>query len=104
METNFVYITVGSVGEAERIGRELVSHRLAACVNLIENMRAMYWWEGEIQEDTEVVLIAKTKETLVPDLVDKVKSMHSDDCPCVLSLPISDGNKAFLDWISAETT
>jgi periplasmic divalent cation tolerance protein len=66
-------------------------------------MRAMYRWEGEIQEDTEVVLIAKTKETLVPELVDKVKSMHSDDCPCVLSLPISDGNKAFLDWISAET-
>lgn len=103
MKTNLIYMTVGSMDEARRIARELVSSRLVACVNLIENMRSMYWWEDEIQEDGEVVLIAKTKASLVPDLVEKVKSIHSYDCPCVLSLPILDGNKAFLDWISAET-
>jgi periplasmic divalent cation tolerance protein len=103
METNLVYMTTGSMDEARRIGRELVSSRLVACVNLIENMRSLYWWEDEIQEDREVVLIAKTKASLVPELVERVKSIHSYDCPCVLSLPVLDGNRAFLDWISAET-
>jgi periplasmic divalent cation tolerance protein len=103
MKTSLLYMTVGSMDEARRIGGELVSSRLVACVNLIENMRSMYWWEDEIQEDKEVVLIAKTKASLVPELVERVKSIHSYDCPCVLSLPILDGNKAFLEWISAET-
>ena len=103
MKTNLIYMTVGSMDEARRIGTELVSSRLVACVNMIENMRSMYWWEGELQEDSEVILIAKTKESLVPELIQKVKSLHSYDCPCVLSLPIFDGNSAFLDWIAKET-
>ena len=103
MKTNLIYMTVGSMDEAARIGKELVSSRLVACVNMIENMRSVYWWEGELQEDSEVILIAKTKESLVPELIQKVKSLHSYDCPCVLSLPILDGNSAFLDWIAEET-
>ena len=89
--------------EAKAIGKELVSSRLAACVNIIDNMHSMYWWDGEIQDDREVILLAKTKEPLVPELIEKVKSIHSYDCPCVVSLPISEGNKAFLEWIVDET-
>ena len=89
MKTNLVYITVGTMGEAEMIGRELLANRLAACVNIINNMTSMYWWEGEIQHDKEVIVIAKTTEARVPELTEKVKSLHSYDCPCVVSLPIS---------------
>ena len=103
MKTNLVYITTATVDEARNIGKELVSGRLAACVNIMENMNSMYWWEGEIQDDREVVLIAKTKASLITELVEKVKSMHSYDCPCIVSLPILDGNRAFLDWIATET-
>jgi periplasmic divalent cation tolerance protein len=103
MTVNFVYITVGNTDEAKKIGKALVSYRLAACVNIIDNMYSMYRWEGEIQNDKEVVLIAKTMESLVPALIDKVKSMHSYDCPCIVSLPILDGNKAFLEWIAEQT-
>ncbi|NQT00286.1 MAG: divalent-cation tolerance protein CutA, partial [Candidatus Omnitrophica bacterium] len=56
-----------------------------------------------VQDDTEAILIAKTKESLVKQLVQKVKSVHSYDCPCVISLPILDGNKDFLNWIAKET-
>jgi len=104
MKANFIYITAGTMDEAKRIGQELISERLAACVNIIDHMRSMYWWEGEIQEDKEVILIAKTKDSLVAKVIEKVKSLHSYDCPCILSLPILDGNKAFLDWIHQETT
>ena len=103
MKTSFIYITAGSTEEAGAIATELVSKRLAACANIFENMRSLYWWEGKIQEDKEVVLIAKTKESLVPRLIEKVKSLHSYDCPCIVSLPITDGNKPFLDWIAEET-
>jgi periplasmic divalent cation tolerance protein len=59
-------------------------------------------WENELQDDNETILIAKTEETRVPALIEKVKSLHSYDCPCVLSLPVSDGNQAFLNWIAEE--
>ena len=103
MTATFIYITAGSMDEAKKIGRELISNRLAACVNIIDNMHSMFWWEDEIQEDREVILIAKTKESLVTELINKVKSVHSYDCPCIVSLPILDGNRAFLDWIARQT-
>ena len=102
MKTNFIYMTAGSKDEAKKIGKELVSARLAACVNLLGNMNSFYLWQGEIQEDTEVVMIAKTTEERIPELIEKVKSMHSYDCPCIVSLPVSSGYQPFLDWISKE--
>lgn len=103
METNFIYITAGSMAEARSIGEQLVSNRLAACVNIIDNMNAIYWWEGEIEHEKEVIIIAKTKASLVSNLIEMVKSIHSYSCPCIVSLPIINGNKAFLDWIVSET-
>jgi periplasmic divalent cation tolerance protein len=103
MDTRLIYITASGMDEARTVGRALVSERLAACVNIIENMQSMYWWEGEIQEDREVILLAKTRETLVQRLISRVKELHSYDVPCVVSLPITGGNPAFLDWIVAET-
>ena len=104
MKASFVYITAGNMDEARSIAQELVSTRLAACANILDNMRSIYWWEGKIQEDREVVLIAKTRESLVPRLIEEVKSLHSYDCPCIVSLPISDGNKPCLDWIGEVTS
>jgi len=100
MKTNFIYMTAGSKDEAKKIGKELVSARLAACVNLLDNMNSFYLWQGEIQEDTEVVMIAKTTEDRIPELIEKVKSMHSYDCPCIVSLPVLRGYQPFLDWIA----
>jgi periplasmic divalent cation tolerance protein len=103
MSINFIYITAGNRDEARVIGKALVSERLAACVNIIDNINSMYWWQGEIQDDREVILIAKTKKSLIPELIEKVKTIHSYDCPCVVSLPIVDGNKEFLEWVAEET-
>ncbi len=103
MEFRFIYITTEDREEAERIGRALIESRLAACVNIIDNMTSMYWWEGRVQDGRETVLIAKTTEALVPELVEKVKAAHSYSCPCVVALPILGGNPEFLEWIGAET-
>jgi periplasmic divalent cation tolerance protein len=103
MPVNFIYMTAGSKSEAQKIGKALVESRLAACVNILDNMQSIYRWEEKIQEDSEVVLIAKTTESLVSQLIDKVKSLHSYDCPCIVSLPILDGYPPFLDWIKMNT-
>jgi len=102
MTVNLIYMTASSKTEAQKIGKALVESRLAACVNILDNMQSIYRWEGKIQEDSEVVLIAKTTDTLVSRLIDKVKSLHSYDCPCIVSLPVLDGYPPFLDWIHEE--
>lgn len=103
MNGRFVYMTMESADQARRIGRALVEARLAACVNIVDGMTSIYWWQGKIDEGREAVLIAKTRVELVAPLTEKVRAMHSYSVPCVVSLPIDGGNPAFLDWIAAET-
>ncbi len=104
MKHAFIYITVKDKEEAKKIGKELVSSRLAACVNILDNMSSIYRWNGKIEYDTEAVLIAKTRMGLVDRLIDTVRSLHSYDCPCIIALPIMKGNKPYLKWIEAETS
>lgn len=100
--TIFVYMTVGSKKEALAIGNELVVNRLAACVNIIDQMNSIYRWDGEIHYGSEVVMIAKTLSSKVPELIEIVKANHSYECPCIVTLPILSGNPDFLDWIARE--
>ena len=99
----WVYMTAGSVEEAKSIGQILVGQNLAACVNLLENMTSIYKWEEKLEESQEVIMIAKTRKTLMPKLIEKVNSLHSYDCPCILELPIQGGNPDFLSWIGSQT-
>lgn len=103
MEFRFVYMTASSRDEAKRIGRALVEERLAACANVIDGMDSVYWWQGKLTEDREAVLIAKTRADLVPALSARVRALHSYTVPCVVALPILDGNPAYLAWLKDET-
>ncbi len=99
----FVYMTAGSEEEAVAIGQNLVDARLAACVNVLPNMRSIYRWQGAITESQETVLIAKTKADLFEDLELRVKSLHSYSCPCIVALPLAAGSVEFLEWIDQMT-
>lgn len=102
MDIQLIYITAKDLEEAKGIGKQLVKSKLAACVNIIDQMHAIYVWEGALQEDQETVIIAKTTSSLVPALVDRVKEIHSYECPCVVSMPITGGNPDFLKWVGNE--
>ncbi len=102
MNIQLVYMTAAGIEEARTIGQTLVARRLAACVNIIEHMTAIYMWEGRLQEDGEVVMIAKTVAWKVPQLVETVRGMHSYAVPCIVTVPISGGHQPFLDWVAAE--
>lgn len=99
-----IYMTTGSMDEAKAIGAGLVERQLAACVNILPGMISQYRWQGAVRSDEETVLIAKTRTDLVDALTAHVLSVHSYDCPCVVAVPIQDGNPAFLQWIVDETT
>jgi len=103
MASWFVYITAKDKAQALTIGRALVAERLAACINVWEGMTSVYRSEGAVEEATEAVLIAKTTESQIPAIVDRVKELHSYACPCVVAWPLATGNPAYLDWIEKET-
>lgn len=99
-----VYVTAADAQEARAIGRAMVAARLAACANVLPGMVPIFRWEGKIDEGSESAVILKTTESRVDALIAAVEAMHSYDCPCVVVLPIVAGSRAFLDWISQETS
>jgi periplasmic divalent cation tolerance protein len=103
MPSWFVYITAKDKAQALTIGRALVEERLAACIHVWDGMTSVYRWQGVVEEATEAVLIAKTTESQIPAIVDRVKALHSYACPCVVAWPLETGNPAYLDWIEKET-
>jgi len=101
----FVYITTSDKEEARNIGKAIIEKRLAACVNIIDGMESMYHWKGEVESASECVLIAKTPYHNVAPLTKLVKKLHSDECPCVVTLTLTEqeGNEDFLQWLVRET-
>jgi periplasmic divalent cation tolerance protein len=102
MQYVFVYITTKNKNEAQLIGKTIVSERLVACVNIMDGMNSIYWWEGKLCEDSEAVLIAKTVDSLLDQLVSRVKELHSYKVPCIITMPITKGNPEYLSWISEQ--
>lgn len=98
-----MFITASNKKEAGHIAKEIIKHRLAACVNIIGNVDSLFWWEGKVDSAKEVLLIVKTKRTLVNKLIKNVKSLHSYKVPEIIALPIIAGNKAYLEWIDEST-
>ena len=101
-QTCFVYMTAGSKEEARLIGEALVNEKLAACVNIIDRMTSIYRLQGKVDSAEETVLIAKTVSSKVGALTDRVRDLHSYECPCVVSLNVADGNQEFLQWLSEQ--
>ena len=97
------YVTAGSPEEARSLGQTLVAERLAACANILDGMTSLYWWQGTLQQAEETVVILKTRSALVPALTERVRQLHSYECPCVVALPISAGSDDYLRWIETET-
>lgn len=99
----FVYATFPDEAVAERIGAELISAELAACVNLVPGMLSIYRWEGRIQREREVVGIIKTRESLAQRVIGWLRVSHPYTNPAAVVLPVTHGSADFLAWIRAET-
>lgn len=104
METEkfrLVYITCKDNEEAKKIGKTLVESKLCACVNIINQMQSLYIWEGKLIEDNESILIGKTTLPNLDSIQTKIKEIHSYTNPCIISFPILEGSREYLEWIEA---
>eukprot|EP00598_Pedospumella_elongata_P005200 CAMPEP_0184976810 /NCGR_PEP_ID=MMETSP1098-20130426/7700_1 /TAXON_ID=89044 /ORGANISM="Spumella elongata, Strain CCAP 955/1" /LENGTH=419 /DNA_ID=CAMNT_0027499747 /DNA_START=143 /DNA_END=1402 /DNA_ORIENTATION=+ len=98
-----VYVTASSAEEARRLANALVQQKLVACVNIIPGVESIYEWQGKLESSQEVMLMIKTRRSLVPAVAAMVKQLHSYDLPEVLALDATGGSEAYLDWVRANT-
>lgn len=98
-----VFMTTNDITEAEKIAAELVKDGLAACVNIINKVRSIYRWQGEICRDTEALCVIKTVKGNFEALKDRIKSLHSYTVPEVIGLPIELGSAKYLKWLVKES-
>ncbi len=105
MSTDFceVIITAADPEWLAAFTRALVGDRLAACGQNIIHIRSIYRWEGEIQDESEARVALHTRASLVPAIVKRANDEHPYDVPCVIALPIADGNPEYLAWLGSET-
>lgn len=98
-EPIIVMMTAPSAAEATRIAEELVSQKLAACVQILPEMQSIYVWKGEVQHQSEVLIVAKTTQNNFSKLERQVRAIHSYETPEIVALPIVSGSPSYLEWL-----
>ncbi len=98
-----VFTTCSSEEEAATIAKAAVEQKAAACCNIVNDVRSVYVWEGEVNDDREVLLLSKTPANTFPRLRDLIEQLHSYDVPEIVAVPIITGNKEYLTWIDSQT-
>lgn len=98
-DKRIVLTTCGSAEEAERIARYLVENLLAACVNVIPQIKSIYRWQNKVESSQEWLLVVKTTTKNFNSVRDAIRGLHSYELPECISIPVDDGSVAYLEWI-----
>ena len=96
-----VFITAGNSEEAARLADMLLEQRLAACVQILPEMESVYRWQGKIERQKEVLLIAKTTKSRFDELESNVRAIHSYETPEIIALPLAAGSTPYLEWLNS---
>ena len=99
---SIVYITTSGLIESKKIAKMLLEDKLAACINIIPTVESIYLWKGKIEEDSESIMLVKTRSELVENVIKKVEEVHSYEIPCVLEITLNKGSKPYLKWMKSE--
>jgi periplasmic divalent cation tolerance protein len=99
-----VLTTLPDRAGAEALARELLAARLAACVQIGATLQSLYHWRGEIETAEETPVAVKTRRELYPRVEEAIRERHPYELPEIVAVPISDGSRAYIDWITAETS
>lgn len=89
--------------EAREMATAIVEERLAACINIVPRIDSVYWWDDKIETDTESLMIIKTTEARMQELIEYIEENHPYDLPEVLALPLVAGLAEYVAWIKEET-
>ena len=96
-----VLMTAPNAEEATRIAEMLVERTLAACVQILPPITSIYIWKGEVQRESEILLVAKSTRAKFDDLEEAVRAIHSYETPEIIALPIVAGSQSYLSWLSS---
>ena len=96
-----VFVTASNKKEGQKIAAGLIKQKLAACVNIIDKVDSLFFWEGKTQRAKEALLIIKSRREKLSKLIKLVKSLHSYTVPEIIAIPIIAGDKPYLRWIDA---
>lgn len=88
-------------GKGPEIAQKIVSEGLAACVNIVPTVRSIYAWQGEIQDESEELLLVKTHKIKWKDFEKRMKELHPYDVPEIICIRIEDGYQPYLEWIKS---
>jgi len=94
-----VLVTTKKRAEAERIAKQLVEEKLAACVNVLPKISSTYGWKGKVEHASEALLLVKTSREKLDRLIARVKELHSYEIPEILALQIERGSREYLKWL-----
>jgi len=94
-----LYVPCRDEEEAASLGRRLVEEGLAACANVVGTIRSFFFWEGELAEEREALLLAKTEKDLFPRVEEFLLAHHSYSLPAILALPVLGVNEGFREWV-----
>lgn len=86
-------------GTSSRDLRAILDKKLAASVNILPKASSLYYWNGEIEEATEVLLLIKTKTSKIHMLSSYIRSVHPFEIPELFSLPMDQGDVHYLRWL-----
>ena len=92
-------MTAPDRNEASRIAELLVNSRLAACVQILPEVQSVYRWKGEVERNTEILLLAKTTSDKFDELDRAVREIHSYDTPEIIALPVNAASESYLNWL-----
>ena len=103
MDIIVIYCTVPSKKIAKDITKVLMKHRLAACVSMVENVKSVFSWDGEICEEKEILLMIKTRRENYGKVKLVIEDLHSYSVPEIIALPVVDCSEDYLKWLVKET-
>jgi len=95
-----IMVTAASRRECRKIARHLVEAKLAACVNITQPVESVYRWKGKLADDKEFLLLIKSTRALFPQIKAAISKIHSYHTPEIICLPIIDGSRNYLQWLS----
>ncbi|XP_017055210.1 protein CutA homolog [Drosophila ficusphila] len=98
--SSVAFVTTPDRESARKLARSIIERKLAACVNIVPKIESIYLWEGKVNEDSEYLMMIKTRTSRIDELSKFVRENHPYSVAEVISLPIQNGNPPYLDWIS----
>ncbi|MCD6411366.1 MAG: divalent-cation tolerance protein CutA [Thermoplasmata archaeon] len=99
-----IYSTFSNKEKALKVGRTLVNEKLAACVNIIPKVNSVYRWKGKVEEAEEALMLAKTTEEKVREVIERIKELHEYELPAIVAIEVKEGLREFVSYVNESCT